>query len=108
MSIYESNETDFYDDMEGVEYVLVDFFKDDCPPCEALYEELEKLEEHTDFSIMKVNYEENDDLVMEARVKTPPTLVLYKNGKKFRSLYGKGATAESIEEWFNNVTGKEK
>ena len=88
--------------MEGCEFVLVDFYKDPCPPCSALYPHLVALHNDPEFNcdIMKVNYdaEENDNLVMDLRIKAAPTLILFKDGKKYRSLYGKGATAETVKE----------
>ena len=103
--LYETTDESFYEDMEGCEFVLVDFYKQLCPPCSVLYPELIKLQGDKEFTceVMKMDYEKSESIVMDLRVRAAPTLILFKDGKKYRSRYGKDETAETIKKWIEEV-----
>lgn len=63
--------------------VLVDFWADWCEPCKVLMPVLEKLadEYQGGFVLVKVNADENQELVSQLGVRSLPTIKLFKGGK---------------------------
>ena len=58
--------------------VLVDFYADWCGPCKMVAPVLEKIgREHTNFEIVKVNVDENQDLAMQYGVMSIPTMIVF-------------------------------
>jgi len=69
--------------------VLVDFYADWCGPCKMVAPILEKIgREHTDFEIVKVNVDENQDLAMKYGVMSIPTMIVFKEGKNINGMVG--------------------
>ena len=62
--------------------VLVDFYADWCGPCKMLAPVLEEIENEVDAKICKLNVDDNQELAMEYRVMSIPTLIVFKDGKK--------------------------
>ena len=60
--------------------VLLDFYADWCGPCKMLAFVLQDVDKSTDIQILKVNYDENPDLLAEHNVTGYPTLILFKDG----------------------------
>lgn len=64
--------------------VIVDFFSDECPPCEVLapiYEKMaEKYGDHIKF--VKIFRQENRDLAQKLNVTSSPTVLFFKDGKE--------------------------
>lgn len=64
---------------EGI--VLVDFYADWCGPCKMLGPVLEQLAaKRTDVTILKVDVEAREDIAMQFKIMSIPTMHLYKNG----------------------------
>lgn len=62
--------------------ILVDFWASWCAPCKMMLPVLERLEqEYSPLQVVKVNADENPDLVAEFAVNSIPTMMLYKNGE---------------------------
>jgi thioredoxin 1 len=62
--------------------VLVDFYAEWCGPCKQLGPILEDFaQEHPDVRVVKVNVDENSDLVGCYKVKAMPTLLVIRGGK---------------------------
>ena len=61
--------------------VLLDFYADWCPPCQALLPIVEKLSEEYKGSveIQKVNIDENKELASQFQVRSIPSLFFIKN-----------------------------
>lgn len=63
--------------------VVIDFWATWCGPCIKLGPIVEELaEKYGDKAIIgKLNIDENDEIVAEARVRNIPTVIFYKDGK---------------------------
>jgi len=69
--------------------VLVDFYADWCGPCKMVAPVLEKIgREHTEFEIVKVNVDENQDLAIKYGVMSIPTMIVFKNGEAVDGIVG--------------------
>ncbi|SHG37463.1 thioredoxin family protein [Ornithinibacillus halophilus] len=64
--------------------VLVDFYSSTCSPCKMLAFILKDIEKTLgdQVTIIKVNFEENPDLIEEHKVEGYPTLVMFKDGEE--------------------------
>lgn len=69
--------------------VVVDFYADWCGPCKMLSPVLGELEsEFDDFEFLKINVDENRDLVMKYNISSIPNVVVFKNGEPAASSLG--------------------
>ena len=75
------NESDFFKEtnLEGV--VLVDFFATWCPPCKMLLPILEDISNSRKYKIVKINIDENPNIMNKYKIQSVPTLVVFKDGK---------------------------
>jgi thioredoxin 1 len=82
------NESDFFKEtnLEGV--VLVDFFATWCPPCKMLLPILEDISNSRKYKIVKINIDENPNIVNRFKIDTVPTLVVFKDGKPVEKSIG--------------------
>lgn len=77
--IKEVNTAEFKDGMPNG-LTLADFYSPTCGPCKMLAFVLQDVDKNTDIQILKVNYDENPDLLAEHNVTGYPTLILFKDG----------------------------
>ncbi|MTV82094.1 thioredoxin [Secundilactobacillus folii] len=87
--------------VEGL--VLVDFWASWCAPCKMMDPVLEQLEATYGKQIKfgKLNVEHNQDLAMNYKVMSIPSLVLFRNGKaveKVTGLYPKDKLAKYLDQ----------
>jgi thioredoxin 1 len=70
--------------------VLVDFWAEWCGPCRRLAPTFERLAEKfgSDVQFAKVNVDELPELANQWRVRSIPTLVLFKSGNEIERLVG--------------------
>ena len=62
--------------------VLVDFWASWCGPCRMLLPIIEEIaSEAHDFKVGKINADEQPELVNQFKVRTIPTLMVFKNGE---------------------------
>lgn len=69
--------------------VLVDFYADWCGPCKMISPVLEKISmENSDFDVIKVNVDDNQDLAMKYGVMSIPTLIVFDKGNVLEKTVG--------------------
>lgn len=68
---------------------LVDFYASWCGPCKALAPVLDELSnENPDLLIAKVNVDDDRDLALQFKVRSVPTMIIFKGGKEINRLVG--------------------
>lgn len=65
---------------------LVDFYAEWCGPCKMLMPVLESIEDK--INIIKVDIDKFEDLTLDYRIMSVPTLVFFKDGEKVKELVG--------------------
>ena len=65
---------------------LVDFYAEWCGPCKMLMPVLESISDKID--IIKVDIDKFENLALEYRIMSVPTLMFFKDGKKVKELVG--------------------
>lgn len=85
--------------------VLVDFWATWCGPCMMLAPVIEEIAEEFDGKIKvgKVNVDEQNELAMQYRVASIPTLLLFKNGQLVNTSVGFMPKNSIIEKFELNI-----
>lgn len=68
--------------------VLVDFFATWCGPCSMLSPVIEELDKEMDIKVLKIDTDELGELATRFRVRSIPTLLLFKDGKLVNNAMG--------------------
>ena len=82
-----------YEEVVGADNMVVDFFADLCGPCRLAEPSLQRLDASTDVTVVKARLNENPRLrgwiqSHGLKVSFLPTLVLIRNGRPVRTIYG--------------------
>ena len=68
--------------MEAKETVLLDFWASWCGPCKMIGPIIDQIaDERTDIKVGKVNVDEEQELAVQFKVMSIPTLIIIKDGK---------------------------
>jgi thioredoxin len=60
--------------------VIVDFWADWCTPCHAVAPVLERIAEERNLKLVKVNYDEEQDLAERYGIQSIPNILLFEDG----------------------------
>lgn len=76
------NYQEFHEVIKNKPLVLVDFYASWCGPCKMMAPIIEELAVQLEdqVTVVKVNVDEENQLAMEYRVTSIPTLIIFKNG----------------------------
>ena len=77
------NQENFLGTVQNESVVLVDFYADWCGPCKAIHPVLEELSNELDGKavIAKVNVDEEPTLAATFKIRSIPTMILFKDGE---------------------------
>ncbi len=91
------------------ELSIVDFYSDDCPPCEMLAPIFEKLAAlHGDrIQFIKIKREENKEFAKGIGVTGSPTVLFYKNGKEVAPRLGGFLTKPQVRKTLEEAYGSQ-
>lgn len=67
--------------LKSNELVLVDFFAQWCPPCQAMMPILEKIDQDKIVKVVKIDVDGAQDLAGKYDVGSIPTFIFFKNGE---------------------------
>jgi thioredoxin reductase (NADPH) len=90
--------------------VVVDFYSNECPPCDALAPKFESVSElfKDEVSFVKIFRQENRTLAEKLGVSSSPTILFYDEGKKCSIRLSGGIRRAQILEGMRLLLGKEK
>ena len=95
------NNENFKDKIIEDKLTLVDFSASWCMPCQMFKPIVEELAENMiDINVYNVDIDECEEIAMEYRIFSVPTLLLFKNGQKIDISVGM-MTYEELEEFIN-------
>ena len=84
--------------LQSQEPVLVDFYAEWCGPCKMLSPVVDEVaQENEDVKVVKINVDEAQDLAMEYKVMSIPTLVVIKNSREVARSVGVVDKSEIVE-----------
>ena len=84
--VTEHNFENFINDNDTV---LIDFFADWCGPCKALGPVLEEIsDENPKLMIGKINVDDEMELASQFKVRSIPTMIIFKGGKEIERMVG--------------------
>ena len=88
MSIKVTNK-EFNEIISNENITLIDFYADWCGPCKALSPVIDEISlERMDITVGKVNVDTERDLAEKYKVRSIPTMVIFKGGKEIERMVG--------------------
>ncbi len=100
MSVLKVTEENFEDVvLKSEKNVLLDFYADWCGPCKMMSPIIDEIAEELGDQIVvgKVNSDENMNLAEKFEIMSIPTIIIFKNGKVFKTFVGVTPKSEIID-----------
>ena len=102
MSVITVDKTNFNEIKNSDKRVLLDFYADWCGPCKMVAPIIDEIaKENPQYTVGKINIDENPELAMEFGVSTIPNLVIMEGGKVINQIAGarpKAAILKMLED----------
>ncbi|MGL6065315.1 MAG: thioredoxin [Fusobacteriaceae bacterium] len=83
--------------LKGEGIVLVDFWAEWCGPCKMLGPILEELSQETNIKICKVDVDSNPEIASNFKIRSIPTMMIFKDGIQIDHLIGFKSKDEILE-----------
>ncbi len=100
---------DNYNEKISTGLVAVDFYSDECPPCDALAPKFEGLAElYEDIKFYKIFRQENRDIAESIGINGSPTVIFYKNGKRIGDFLTGGIKRSDLIENLDKMLDDQK
>ena len=95
----------FQELIQDSKLVIVDFWATWCGPCRMLSPVLDEVEEEMSdkISVVKVNVDDADQIAMQYRIMSIPTLLFFKNGQVVDKIVGAMAKNVLVEKINSNI-----
>lgn len=82
-------EKEFENIINNNQTILIDFYADWCGPCRALGPVLDEMSnENPKLIIGKVNVDDEPDLTSQFKIRSIPTMIIFKHGKETERIVG--------------------
>ena len=97
--------TNFQELLQDEKLVVVDFWATWCGPCRMLSPVLDEVEEEMSdkITVVKVNVDDADQIAMQYRIMSIPTLLFFKNGQVVDKTVGAMAKNVLVEKINSNI-----
>ena len=97
--------TNFQELLQDGKLVVVDFWATWCGPCRMLSPILDEVEEEMadKISVVKVNVDDADQIAMQYRIMSIPTLLFFKNGQLVDKTVGAMSKNVLVEKINSNI-----
>ena len=97
--------TTFQELLQDTKLVVVDFWATWCGPCRMLSPILDEVEEEMadKITVVKVNVDDADQIAMQYRIMSIPTLLFFKNGQIVDKTVGAMPKNELIDKINSNI-----